>query len=814
MSVSRLQKLFARETGIAKHLPYDAHVDDKTIQLKDGGFMQSFKLDGFAFETADTEELNHRLQVRELLFRTINNRQFTIYHHIVRRRVDADLPGQFPDPVSRAIDGQWRSKLKSRKLFLNELFITIIFRPARGKRGVLTNMRQKTLPKAVRLAQNLRELNSVTEQLLAAFRGFGIRQLCLVDGPHAPYCEQMSLLSRILHGDERAILQPQGSLSQHLPFRRTAFARTVVHQPRAADLPARVGTAISIKDYPSVTLPGLFDGLLRAPYEFVLTESFQFMERQTAEERVSLSLRRLQTADDDTFSLRNGLQTAKDQLVSGQLGFGEHHASLLVWDEDVDELAHSSAALQSTLADAGIISVREDLNLEPAFWAQFPGNEKYIARKAMISTENFAGFCSLHAFPSGQRSGNFWSEPVCLFETTSSTPYYFDFHEGDLGNFLVVGPSGSGKTVYLNFLLAQSRKLQPRIVMFDKDRGSDVFIRSMGGRYATISPGDPTGFNPLALEDTPANRAFLRDWVSALVKPPQGELSEEDAEVIAMAVAINFEQDKELRCLSVFAELLAGTARPSSGSLSARMRKWIGEGEHAWLFDNKDDHLDLSAETVGFDMTQVLDNPEIRSPVMMYLFHRIEERLDGKRTIIVIDEGWKALDDLEFQYRLKDWLKTIRKRNGVVGFVTQSLSDALDSPIAAAITEQTAVQMYLPNPRAREDEYQGRLALSQHEFQILRALPETSRCVLIKKGRQSVVARLDLADRPEILKLLSGRESSIRELDAIRAQVGDAPAKWLPIFFSASGGSADFVDDADAAQPKAGSQEDGGRQVA
>ncbi len=789
MSASRMQKLFSRETGIAKHLPYAAHVDDKTIQLKDGGFMQSFQLDGFAFETADTEELNHRLQVREVLFRTINNRQFTIYHHIVRRRVDADLEGQFPDPVSGAIDKQWRSKLKTRKLFRNELFISIIFRPARGKRGILTSLRSQTLPKAVRLAQNLRELNTVSDQLMAAFRGFGIRQLGIEQGKNGGQCEQMSLLSRILHGDDRAILVPQGSIAQHLPFRRTAFARTVVHQPKAADLNMRVGAIVSIKDYPSVTMPGLFDGLLRAPYEFVLTESFQFMERQTAEERVALSIRRLQTADDDTFSLKNGLQTAKDQIVSGQIGFGEHHAALTVWEEDPSDLPHATAALQSTLADTGIISVREDLNLEPAFWAQFPGNENYIARKAMISTENFAGFCSLHAFPSGRSEGNYWDQPVCLFETTSSTPYYFDFHEGDLGNFLVVGPSGSGKTVYLNFLLAQSRKLNPRIVLFDKDRGSDVFIRSLGGRYATISPGEPTGFNPLTLDDTPANRAFLRDWVATLVKPAKGDLSEEEAEVIAMAVAINFEQDAELRCLSVFAELLAGTAKPSSSSLSARMRKWIGSGEHAWLFDNKDDHLDLSADTVGFDMTQVLDNPEIRSPAMMYLFHRIQERLNGERSIIVIDEGWKALDDPQFQYRLKDWLKTIRKRNGIVGFVTQSLGDALGSPIAAAISEQTAVQMYLPNPRAREDEYQDRLALSHHEFQILRSLPETSRCVLIKKGRQSVVARLDLSDRPEILKLLSGRESSVRELDAIRAQVGDAPAKWLPIFLNMAGSS-------------------------
>jgi type IV secretion system protein VirB4 len=44
------------------------------------------------------------------------------------------------------------------------------------------------------------------------------------------------------------------------------------------------------------------------------------------------------------------------------------------------------------MADIRIIAVREDTNLEPAFWAQFPGNETYAVRRALISTANAAGF--------------------------------------------------------------------------------------------------------------------------------------------------------------------------------------------------------------------------------------------------------------------------------------------------------------------------------------------------------------------------------------------------------------------------------------
>ena len=163
----------------------------------------------------------------------------------------------------------------------------------------------------------------------------------------------------------------------------------------------------------------------------------------------------------------------------------------------------------------------------------------------------------------------------------------------------------------------------------------------------------------------------------------------------------------------------------------------------------------------------------------MYLFHRVEERLDGTPSLIVVDEGWKALDDDVFVARIRDWEKTIRKRNGVVGFVTQSASDALQSRIASAIVEQAATQIFMANHKAQAEDYIGGFGLSAHEFELIRALPEGSHAFLVKHGRESVVARLDLGDQPGLLTVLSGRERTVRLLDAIRAEVGDAPDAWL-----------------------------------
>jgi type IV secretion system protein VirB4 len=179
-------------------------------------------------------------------------------------------------------------------------------------------------------------------------------------------------------------------------------------------------------------------------------------------------------------------------------------------------------------------------------------------------------------------------------------------------------------------------------------------------------------------------------------------------------------------------------------------------------------------------MTALLETPRLRTPVMMYLFHRIEERLDGEPTMILIDEGWKALDDEVFAARIRDWLKTLRKRNALVGFATQSARDALDSRIATALVEQTATMIFMPNARARAEDYCEGFGLTGHELDVIRTLPAHSRCFLVRQPDASAVVRLDLSRMPEVLAVLSGRESTVRKLDTLRAEYGDAPAAWYP----------------------------------
>jgi type IV secretion system protein VirB4 len=774
------------------HLPYARHIDDATLATRDGRLLQVIKLSGFSFETADSEELNYRKTVRETMLRGVASSRFALYHHIVRRAVQPALGGEFPDAFSGALDAEWRGRLKTRRLHVNDLFLTLVRRPLQGHVGLLAGVLGGLRGASDRreadaaMARERTALNGARDTLLSVLGPYGPRLLTVYDGPQGACSEPLEFLSLLYNGEVRPVRLPESDLGLYLPYRRISFGADTLELAGAGHLPKVFGAMVSLKDYPGQTAPGMFDDLLRLPYEMIVTESFGFVDRQATLDRMNLALRRMRAADDEALSQRQGLIVAKDDVAGARATFGEHHMTVMVKGATRGGLDEAAADVQSAFTELGMIAVREDVNLEPAFWAQFPGNFKDIARKALISSGNFAGMASCHNFPVGKHKGLHWGEPVAVLETTAAGPYFFSFHHGDLGNFTVIGPSGSGKTVVLAFLLAQAQRFSPRTIYFDKDRGAEIFIRALGGRYDVLRPGVDTGLNPLLLADTPANRRFLLDWVSKLLDAAAApRLGPDDLAAIADAVDANFVQPPDYRRLRYFADLFRGGRRPAGGDLAARLASWHSGGEHAWLFDHPacadgGDGLDLETRVAGFDLTQILDTPAVRTPAMMYLFHRVEERLDGHPSIIVIDEGWKALDDDIFVARLKDWEKTIRKRNGIVGFATQSAQDALSSRIASAIIEQAATQIFMVNPKAQKQDYITGFGLTEHEYELVRTLPDSAHCFLIKHGADSVVARLDLTGMPDLLMILSGRESAVRQLDELRRLHGDQPANWMP----------------------------------
>jgi len=827
----RFGRELAREASIAGFVPYTTHVDPHTVRTKEGYWLQVIRIEGLPFETLSDEELEYRKDVHNALLRSLASSRFAVYHHLVRRRAHMELRGEFPDPFSSEVDERWRAARSARDSFVNEHYLTVVRRDLGGSAGRFEGWVRafgslgpdEREARAAREALERKALDEAVQSVLRVLAPYGARRLGLraltpkgsefggsefgeTRGDAGPeerastgtkrcrtegvWCsEVLEFLGYLLSHEARAVQLPKGPIDCTLGTKRITFGRDAFEIRGPADSDRTLGAMLSIKEYAPETAAGMLDGLLRLPHAFVLTESFAFVDRQRALGALSLQRRQLRNAEDEAVSLEVELEDASDRLASGQLAFGEHHLTLCVQGRNLDELDQAVSAASAELTALGILVVREDLNLEPAFWAQLPGNFALIARRALISSANFAGLSSFHNFPAGALAGHHWGSALTVLETSARTPYALSLHEGDLGNFTVIGPSGSGKTVLLGFLMAQAQRFSPRSVFFDKDRGAEIFVRALGGRYARLEPGQSTGMNPLQLPDTPANRAFLCEWLALLVR--QGDarsggdasvLAAHERRVIAEAVDANFAAPPELRQLAHLEALFRGQERGGETSLGSRLRPWFGDGDRAWLFDHPCDALELEHRTLGFDLTYLLGDPIGCVPTLAYLFHRIDTRLDGHPTLLFLDEGWKALDDPLFENRLRDWLKTVRKKNGLVGFGTQSASDALDSRIADTLREQCPTQIFLPNRKATPEAYCGGFGLSSRELELVRTLPDTSRAFLLKQGSGSVVARLDLAGLEDLIAVLSGREQSVALLDRLRRELGDAPAQWLDAF--------------------------------
>jgi len=777
-------KYSKRELGAAHFLPYQYHWDKETLVLQNKELMQVMKIDGFSFETADDIDVDMKKMVRNSFFKSLADGTFALYFHTIRRRQSAYPGGQQPSGFASYVDNLWRKKHHSKDAYVNELFVTIIRREDTKGAAKVENMFKKMEHRANKqikdddLRDMHKELKEAVYRLMATFKDYGARVLTTVETPYGPLSEPVEFLGRLVNCcDYQPMLTPTMEISRYIPVSRLYFG------PRALEMRApshrKYGAMVSVKEYAPHTAAGLLDSFLQLPFEFIITQSFQFVNRQTNLGSMQIQQRRMLQAEDVAISQVAEISDALDMAMSGHVAFGHHHMTVMCLDDNLPAIEANVSMAIAELVNLGMNPVREKLIMEQCFWAQLPGNFEFIGRPAKINTLNLSGFCSMHNYPVGKIDGNHWGEAVSVFDTTSGTPYYFNFHLRDVGHTTVIGPTGAGKTVLMNFLCAQSQKFNCRMFMFDKDRGADIFVRAMRGHYTIIEPGERCGFNPLKLPDTMENRNFLAEWLKALVTINDEPFTADDMDKIQEAVAVNYKLDSKDRMLRNIAPIL-GLEGP--GTLAGRLRMWHTDGQYAGLFDNEEDHIDFSKGNIfGFEMGEVLADKISLMPTLLYIFHRIHLSLDGTPTMIILDEAWALIDNKIFVQKIKDWLKTLRKLNGMVVFATQSVEDATQSAISSTLIQQTSTHIFLPNPKATED-YKSCFMISDREFNLIKNTDMGSRYFLCKHGKDIVVARIDLTGMEDVIHVLSARAETVEILDEIRAEVGDDPDDWLPIF--------------------------------
>ncbi len=784
------EKIAKSEVSAAHFIPYKCHWNSDTILTYKEELLRVVKIKGFAFETADDIDIDLKKAARNNLFKGMASGNFSLYFHTIRRKEKAFPDGDMPDGFSDRVNKEWMAKHGNNRSFINEHYLTIIRGPDTSGAAVIGHLAQKLQHKTDKtswenyMKEAFDELDEMTGRILNGFSNYGPRLLDLVENEDGSfYSELLEFLSRIVNcGYTQQIPVPYGEISHHLPISRMYFGpkSIEVHNPNGI----KYAGIVSVKEYRPSTHAGVFDGFMQMPFELIISQSFSFINRMIAISSMQLQQRRLVQSEDVAVSQIQEIDQALDSAMSGEFAFGNHHMTVLCVEESIKTLETAVSMAVVELSNSGITGVRERMNLEPSFWAQLPCNAGFSARRSTVNTFNIAGFASFHNYPSGKRKGNHWGNAVSVFNSVSGTPYFFSFHVRDVGHTMIVGPTGAGKTVLLNFLCAQAQKFKGRLFFFDKDRGAEIFVRAIGGKYMTPDAAKVSGFNPFQLKDTSDNRAFLVEFLRVLLSVNGEPISANDMERINEAVTGNYKLPKHQRRLRNIAPFM-GIGGP--GTLAGRLSMWHSEGSHVKLFDNEEDVIDFSAARIfGIEMAEILKDKASISPVLLYLFHRIQGSLDGSPTMIVLDEAWALIDNPVFAPKIKDWLKVLRKLNTFVVFATQSVEDASKSSISDTLVQQTATQIFLPNLKATPV-YREIFMLSEREFILVKTTDPSTRFFLLKQDNDGVIARIDLSGMDEIIRVLSGRVDTIAILDEIMAKVGNNPDVWLPIYLKKTG---------------------------
>lgn len=747
---------FARESYLGEHLPYFALATDSVMVLREGDLLATLRLDGLNPMTTEDDRLDTlKRAVAAIAAQTGNG--FGFYIHRISVPQDVRLRPVEGDTFASAVDQRWQAHIQNLRPSKRQMYLTVIRRPDISARiPLIRKFARKAWVKD--RAARVQELNEVMGFFEVALSSANPVRLGNKGG------EWLGYLNTLNAGSFSPIAFGQSALplSHTISDCRATFEGDTVTVTCATTGAIKYGALFSIKTYPALTDVTLFDAL-DLPLDIVLTNSFNPIPNNIMAERIQRIIRQMHASDDAAVSLREQLAMAADDQEAGRIAFGDHHLSIAVYAPDRETLERAAAQIKRVGQEIMAVIVRENMALKATYFAQSPGNFGYRARKTPISSTNFADFAALHGSVEGRSSDQSpWGHNISVLPTVGTAGYRFNFHEDGaadkeptVGHTLVLGRTGTGKTLTTAFLTAQSQRVGARLFFFDKDRGLEMAVRALGGRYNEIRAGVPTGLNPLSSETDERGRAWLSDWLATLLSR-SGTLTGEQSRHIQSAVTQNADAGSGLQRFASFETLFQSL--DDDGELQSRVAEWAPGGRFGWVFDEPErgQSLDLAGDIVGFDMTEILDMTTERMAVLSYIFRQIERVVEDRRpTIIVLDEAWKLLDDPYFGARLENWLVTLRKMNCVVIMMTQYPSQLRDSRVGKTIVETVPTQILFPNDRATVADYDF-LRVNAKEAALLVQPTIGQRIALVRSAGDSVFIDADLSALGDLLPILGG----------------------------------------------------------
>ncbi|WP_063684668.1 conjugal transfer protein TrbE [Bradyrhizobium stylosanthis] len=546
--------------------------------------------------------------------------------------------------------------------------------------------------------------------------------------------------------------------------------------------------ALTVLGFPAVTFPGLLDELNRlgVPYRWATrflpldrtqaNATLTRYRRQWFAKRKSLGAilkevmfnEQAALLDTDASNKAFDADAALSELGDDLVAFGYVTTTVTVTDEDSRQADEKIRAVERVINSRGFTVIRESVNAVEAWLGSLPGQAYANIRQPIVHTLNLAHMCPLSAVWAGPaRCEHLDGPPLLIAKTKGATPFRLSLHAGDVGHTVIVGPTGAGKSVLLSMLALQYRRYpNAQLITFDKGRSARVTTLALSGAWYELGAKVGIAFQPLKDVAEEGARLWALDWLCGVLAHEQVEVTPGVKETLWSAL-------KSLGSAPVPQRTMTGlVALLSRDALRQALQPYTLEGPYGRFLDADTDRIS-GADVLTFEMEELMALPGLVAPVLTYLFHSLEERFDGRPTLLVLDEAWVFLDDPLFASRIREWLKTLRKKNVAVIFATQSLADIAESQIAPAIIESCPTRIFLPNPRALEPtqtETYRRFGLNETQIRLIaEAFPKRDYYLQSRAGNRL----FELGLGPVALALVAASSpEDQRDIDAVLSRTG------------------------------------------
>lgn len=724
---------------LADFLPWAALIAEGVILNKDGSFQRSARFRGPDLDSATPAELVGTTARLNNALRRLGS-GWAIFVEAVRRPA-LDYPkSAFPDPASALVERERAEQFAEQGAhYESAYYLTLLWMPPAEDAARAENwLYEGKTEKGVNPREHLKSFIDRTDRVLGLFEGFVPEAQWLSDSETLTY----------LHSTVSTITQ-----NVRVPETPMHLDALLADEPLTGGLEPRLGNqhlrTLTVIGFPSATFPGILDEMNRLafPYRWSTralmldkvdaTRMLGKIRRQWFAKRKSVAaiLKEVMTneastlLDNDASNKAADADMALQELGSDMLGQCYVTATVTVWDADPAIAAEKLRLVEKIIQGRDFTVIAEGMNAIEAWLGSLPGHVYANVRQPPISTLNLGHMIPLSAVWAGpERDEHFAAPPLLFGKTEGSTPFRFSLHVGDVGHSLIVGPTGAGKSVLLALMAMQFlRYEQAQIFAFDFGRSIRAAALACGGDWQDLGSSlhsgndeDNVRLQPLANIHSAAQRGWAADWLAAILASEGVQIDPQAKEHIWSALNSLASAPVSERTLTGLAVLL------QSQTLKQALAPYLVGGPYGQLLDGESEHLG-DARFQAFE-TEGLTGSAAAPAVLSYLFHRIEGRLDGSPTLIIIDEGWLVLDSPAFAAQLREWLKTLRKKNASVIFATQSLADIEGSAIAPAIIESCPTRIFLPNERAIEPQILAiyrRFGLNDRQIEILaRATPK------------------------------------------------------------------------------------------